>query len=128
MVKKTRMIEVVKTRFYDKSYIPEVREFRHRAVSELSFFIGTVAIRNDVSNIQVEVLYHRYNVLFFGEGIIMAKEKKEKARREIHAPGIVALDAKKIHGMKFQEKFDFAFRKILVMGGIAVTTQSLPHL
>ena len=38
----------------------------------------------------------------------------------IKRPGIVSLDENKIHDLKFQKKFDFAFRKILVMGGLAL--------
>ncbi|MBR1634532.1 MAG: methyl-accepting chemotaxis protein [Lachnospiraceae bacterium] len=43
-----------------------------------------------------------------------------KGKFRIKKPGFVSLNEEKIHDLKFQDKFNFAFRKILVMGGVAV--------
>lgn len=43
-----------------------------------------------------------------------------KKGRGINKPGIVTLDESKIHDLKFQQKFDYAFRRVIYMGGAAV--------
>ncbi|MBR1628900.1 MAG: methyl-accepting chemotaxis protein [Lachnospiraceae bacterium] len=53
---------------------------------------------------------------------MMSTKSRETSKdpKSLKLPAIISLDEKKIHGMKFQDKFDFAFRKILQLGGIAV--------
>ncbi len=43
-----------------------------------------------------------------------------KGKRGLRRPSIVSLDENKIHDLKFQQKFDYAFRRIIFMGGAAV--------